>query len=138
MASPLPKTMRAWQYASVAGGLQKNLELRRDVPVPKLSTKKNASELLVETISVSLNPADYKIPEMPLGLLIRTIIPPPAVPCMVFFSFSFLISPFFSIILSIFLFLFVFSFFFPSLFVFSPISNIYHHISTKHHHHRHH
>ncbi|KAK0723405.1 hypothetical protein B0T26DRAFT_740343 [Lasiosphaeria miniovina] len=71
--------MRAWQYTSTAGGLEKNLFLKDDVPVPTLSPRRGASEVLIEVVSATLNPADYKVPEM--GALVRaTMIPTPATP----------------------------------------------------------
>jgi len=84
MAS-IPKTMRAWQYSSAQGGLEKNLQLLDDVPVPALSTNKNASEVLVETIAASINPADYKDAELPFILksLSPKKTPTPATPGMV-------------------------------------------------------
>ncbi|KAK5464800.1 hypothetical protein LTS15_001363 [Exophiala xenobiotica] len=70
-----PTTMKAWRYTSVVGGMEKNLKLETNVPLPPVGK----NEVLVEVLSVGLNPADYKIPEIPyLGaLLVRR----PAVPC---------------------------------------------------------
>lgn len=84
MAS-VPKTMRAWQYSSAQGGLEKNLQLGEDVPIPVLSTHRNVSEVLVETIAASINPADYKDPEVHtiLKLLAPRRTPAPATPGMV-------------------------------------------------------
>ncbi|KAK3380591.1 hypothetical protein B0T24DRAFT_647757 [Lasiosphaeria ovina] len=71
--------MRAWQYTSTAGGLEKNLFLKDDVPVPTLSTRRDASEVLIEVVSATLNPADYKMPE--IGALVRAaMIHTPATP----------------------------------------------------------
>ncbi|KAK3389931.1 hypothetical protein B0H63DRAFT_464539 [Podospora didyma] len=78
MASPASGTMKAWQYASVDGGLEKNLVLNDDVPLPKLSVRGRDTELLVEVISASINPSDYKLPE--LGLIFRAVVGSPATP----------------------------------------------------------
>lgn len=82
MAASIPTTMRAWQYSSTTGGLEKNLVLKTDVAVPSLSPVLGDSEILVEVISASINPADYKVPE--LGLLARAVIRTPATPGMDF------------------------------------------------------
>ncbi|KAK3352488.1 hypothetical protein B0T25DRAFT_590382 [Lasiosphaeria hispida] len=74
--------MRAWQYSTAAGGLEKNLTLHNDVPLPPLSTRPTDAEILVEVLSASLNPADYKVPE--LGLVARAMIRLPATPGMDF------------------------------------------------------
>lgn len=51
-----PKTMRAWLYSSVAGGLEKNLKLSEATVKPL--TK---GQVLVKVHSTSLNPVDYKV-----------------------------------------------------------------------------
>jgi NADPH:quinone reductase-like Zn-dependent oxidoreductase len=56
--------MRGWHYASTANGIEKNLVLRADLPTPTLPTSRNAAQVLIRTISASLNPADYKVPEI--------------------------------------------------------------------------
>ena len=73
-----PTTMKAWRYTSVVGGMEKNLKLETDVPLPPVGK----NEVLVEVLSAGLNPADYKIPEIPyLGAL---AVRRPAVPCVDF------------------------------------------------------
>ncbi|KAK1758868.1 hypothetical protein QBC47DRAFT_420001 [Echria macrotheca] len=72
--------MRAWQFTTTTGGLEKNLKLNDAVPLPKLNPSR--AELLVRVLSVSLNPADYKIPE--LGLVSRAVFPSPGIPCVDF------------------------------------------------------
>ncbi|KAK0620837.1 hypothetical protein B0T14DRAFT_538103 [Immersiella caudata] len=57
--------MRGWYCSTAAGGLEKNLTLRSDLPVPALPTSRNAAHVLIQSLSVSLNPADYKVPEIP-------------------------------------------------------------------------
>ncbi|KIW53186.1 hypothetical protein PV05_08778 [Exophiala xenobiotica] len=73
-----PTAMKAWRYTSVVGGMEKNLKLETDVPLPPVGK----NEVLVEVLSAGLNPADYKIPEIPyLGAL---AVRRPAVPCVDF------------------------------------------------------
>ncbi|KAF2123879.1 GroES-like protein [Dothidotthia symphoricarpi CBS 119687] len=66
-------TMKAWQYASVSGGLEKNLQIKTDVPQPTIGD----DEILVEVHSMALNPVDYKATEagLPLTLMGSTLIP---------------------------------------------------------------
>ncbi|KAF1817122.1 NAD(P)-binding protein [Eremomyces bilateralis CBS 781.70] len=68
--------MKAWQYSSAAGGLEKNLTLG-DFPTPKPESLKN-DQVLVKVLSVGLNPADYKVPEMAGAF--RNIVGKPTVP----------------------------------------------------------
>ena len=72
--------MKAWQYISCNGALEKNIKFVKDAATPTPSP--NKPEMLVEIISMSLNPADYKIPEM--GILAKAIISTPASPGMDF------------------------------------------------------
>jgi NADPH:quinone reductase-like Zn-dependent oxidoreductase len=75
----VPETMRAWQYTSTTGGLEKNLVLKGSVPIPALSSRPTGDgELLIKVLAASLNPADYKVPE--LGLVARAVIRTPATP----------------------------------------------------------
>ncbi len=78
----IPKTMKAWQYATAAGGLEKNLVLADAVPVPTVSSRLGDAELLIQVLSAGLNPADYKVPE--LGLVSRALIRLPGTPGMDF------------------------------------------------------
>ncbi|KAI0002841.1 NAD(P)-binding protein [Xylariaceae sp. FL0662B] len=72
--------MRAWLYTSTKGGLEKNIHLKPDAPRPTYLSK---DEILVRVRSTSVNPADYKLPE--LGVISRLfLISTPAVPCMDF------------------------------------------------------
>ncbi|ETS81569.1 hypothetical protein PFICI_06571 [Pestalotiopsis fici W106-1] len=68
-----PKTMRAWLYSSVAGGLEKNLKLSEATVKPVAK-----DQILVKVHSTSVNPVDYKIPE--LGMLARFMVAMPAAP----------------------------------------------------------
>ncbi|KAL2127576.1 hypothetical protein VTI74DRAFT_10464 [Chaetomium olivicolor] len=83
MAPPaIPKTMRAWQYSTTTGGLEKNLVLNDSAPVPTISSGLGDAELLIQVLAAGINPADYKIPE--LGLIVRAVIRTPATPGMDF------------------------------------------------------
>ncbi|KAK4183485.1 hypothetical protein QBC35DRAFT_443270 [Podospora australis] len=77
MATTLPKTMRAWRYHSFAAGprLEQNLKIEDSLPVPTLGR----NHALVKVLSVSLNPADYKAPELP-GPIRRIAYSLPATP----------------------------------------------------------
>ncbi|KAK6087078.1 zinc-dependent acohol dehydrogenase (reticulon-4-interacting protein 1) [Seiridium cupressi] len=70
-------TYRAWLYSSASGGLEYAIKLS-DAPLKPAGE----DQILVKVHSVCLNPVDHKLSE--LGLLSRTIIPTPAVPCMDF------------------------------------------------------
>ncbi|KAJ9200355.1 hypothetical protein DTO166G4_3356 [Paecilomyces variotii] len=74
----LPTQMKAWLYSSTAGGIEKNLSLSTSARVPPTVRQ---DQLLVQVISVSINPADIKVPEGPIT---RVIISKPASPCMDF------------------------------------------------------
>ena len=75
MTSPsLPKTMRAWQYTSTRGGLDKNLHLNTSAPLPKPKSDQH----LIRVIAAALNPIDYKPAE--LTLVKAVAIPNPATP----------------------------------------------------------
>jgi NADPH:quinone reductase-like Zn-dependent oxidoreductase len=69
----LPSTIRAWQYTSVAGGLEANLKLNT-IPLPK----PKSTQHLIRIIAVALNPVDYKPVEIPV--LDRIIAPRIATP----------------------------------------------------------
>ncbi|KUJ10892.1 putative zinc alcohol dehydrogenase [Mollisia scopiformis] len=74
--STSPNTMRAWLWTSTAGGLEKNLQLSESATRPGHQLGKR--EVLVQVISMSLNPADYRVPE--IGLLAKLIISTPSSP----------------------------------------------------------
>ncbi|KAK7414962.1 hypothetical protein QQX98_006287 [Neonectria punicea] len=69
-------TMKAWQYSTVQGKLEDAISLN-DVAMPSASSLAK-DQLLVQVISASLNPVDYKIPES--GLIGRLMISRPATP----------------------------------------------------------
>jgi NADPH:quinone reductase-like Zn-dependent oxidoreductase len=72
----LPSTMRAWLWTSAAGGLEKNLHLSQSAIRPGQQLQKD--QVVVQIISMSLNPADYKMPEM--GLFAKLVISTPSSP----------------------------------------------------------
>lgn len=76
-----PQKMRAWTYSSASGGLDKALQLQTDTP-PPAKTLLGKDSVLVHVSYMTLNPADYKLPE--LGLLSKFVIPVPASPGMDF------------------------------------------------------
>ncbi|KAG8528381.1 putative secondary metabolism biosynthetic enzyme [Bacidia gigantensis] len=59
--SPPPKTMRAWQYSSTSGGLEKNLKINPSAALPKLKPNQH----LVRISAMALNPVDYKPAQIP-------------------------------------------------------------------------
>jgi NADPH:quinone reductase-like Zn-dependent oxidoreductase len=63
MANPLPSTMRAVQWTSITGGIEKNLKVNTTAPVPTLPTKSTEPSTLVKVAYSSINPVDYKLPE---------------------------------------------------------------------------
>lgn len=66
MASELPRTMKAWQFTSNSPTIEKNLELNTSAPLPARSTSLPADQILVQVLVATLNPVDYKLPEVPL------------------------------------------------------------------------
>ncbi|KIW30984.1 uncharacterized protein PV07_02669 [Cladophialophora immunda] len=69
-----PAVMRAWQYSSTKGSLEKNLRLNTSAPVPQPSPNLH----LVQVLATALNPVDYKPAE--IRLLSHFAIPKPATP----------------------------------------------------------
>jgi alkaline phosphatase D len=66
-------TMKAWQYKSVTGGMEKNLHINESAPRPIPGD----DEILVQVHAMGLNPVDYKVTESPapLRFLGTTFIP---------------------------------------------------------------
>jgi alkaline phosphatase D len=60
----MAKTMKAWQYKSVSGGMEKNLHINENVPRPV----PGENEILVQVHTMALNPVDYKVTESPAPL----------------------------------------------------------------------
>ena len=65
MATSLPATMKAVQWSSSVGGIEKNMKVN-EVPLPKNATSLPKESTLVKVAYSTLNPVDYKMPEMPL------------------------------------------------------------------------
>lgn len=74
--------MKAWLYTSTTGNLEKNLSLTPSARTPATPSSLRPSHLLIQVISASINPADYKVPEMPI--VSRALISTPASPGMDF------------------------------------------------------
>lgn len=74
MIMELPTTMRAWQYGSISGGLEKSLKLNKTASIPKPKPQQH----LIKVQYVALNPVDYKPAES--ALFRRFVIPNPATP----------------------------------------------------------
>lgn len=66
MTSSIPNTMKAWQYSLTAGGLQRNLKLNTSAALPSNAISLPADKTLVQVITATLNPVDYKLAEIPL------------------------------------------------------------------------
>ena len=64
--STLPLTMRATQWRSIKGGIDKNLTLIADAKLPKNSSSLPKGKTLVSVAYASVNHLDYKVAEMPL------------------------------------------------------------------------
>lgn len=67
--SSLPQHMRAWRFTA-PGPLEKSFKLLEDIPTP--ATNLNSGEILIKVAWASINPADYKFPEM--GLFARAML----------------------------------------------------------------
>lgn len=65
-SSKLPPTMKAAAWHSTAGGIDKNLKPTTTHPLPKNAHSLPKDSTLVRVAYASLNPVDYKVPEMPL------------------------------------------------------------------------
>lgn len=77
----LPQTMKAWLYSATTGGLENNLAFNASATAP---TSLQPGQVLIKVISASLNPADYKVPEMGAGQISKIILSMPASPGMDF------------------------------------------------------
>ncbi|OQO14435.1 hypothetical protein B0A48_01312 [Cryoendolithus antarcticus] len=64
MVLTVPISMRAAQYSSTSPSLQSNLRLNHSVPLPPLSAALPPNSALVKISCASLNPVDYKLPEI--------------------------------------------------------------------------
>ncbi|EXK25700.1 hypothetical protein FOMG_17659 [Fusarium oxysporum f. sp. melonis 26406] len=75
--STLPLTMRAVQWCSIKGGIEKNLKPVMDAKLPKHAQSLPKGHTLVKVAYASLNHLDYKVAEMPLC---NIMFPKPATP----------------------------------------------------------
>ncbi|KAF2716519.1 NAD(P)-binding protein [Polychaeton citri CBS 116435] len=64
--SSLPTSMRAAQWTSNTGGLERNLRVNSEAKLPKDANALPKDSILVRVAYSSLNPVDYKLPELPL------------------------------------------------------------------------
>jgi NADPH:quinone reductase-like Zn-dependent oxidoreductase len=62
MPGPTRPVIKAWQYSSTTGGLEKNLRLNPSVAIPN----PKPDQYLVQVVAAALNPIDYKPAELPL------------------------------------------------------------------------
>ena len=69
-----PSTIKAWQYSSTKGGLEKTLSINASSPLPKPKPNQH----LVQVLAMALNPVDYKPAEVPI--IRRLLVPNPATP----------------------------------------------------------
>ncbi|KAJ5129441.1 Polyketide synthase enoylreductase [Penicillium bovifimosum] len=65
----IPSKMEAWLYSSTTNGLEKNLNFHASARAPPAV---HGNNVLVQVLSASLNPADFKVPEM--GLVARKLV----------------------------------------------------------------
>jgi len=78
MTSSIPKTMKAWQFSQTVGGLERNLTLNSSAALPSNAASLAADQTLVKVIAATINPVDYKFPEIPL--VGRLVVGKPASP----------------------------------------------------------
>ncbi|EAW06613.1 NAD(P)-dependent alcohol dehydrogenase [Aspergillus clavatus NRRL 1] len=88
MTESLPSTMKAWLYSNASGGLEKHLTFNPEARTPGTLRQ---NHVLIQVISASINPADYKVPE--LGLASKVVITTPATPGMDFCGRVVIIGP---------------------------------------------
>ncbi|KNG50814.1 hypothetical protein TW65_01792 [Stemphylium lycopersici] len=69
----MTSTMKAWQYNSTAGGIEKNLQINDAAPQPAIHDE----QILVQVHAMAVNPVDHKVTEgpMPLRLVGSNITP---------------------------------------------------------------
>ncbi|KAK5048329.1 hypothetical protein LTR84_005999 [Exophiala bonariae] len=66
-AAGIPTTMRAWQFSTTRGGIEKNLRLNESAPVPAHDAHAlGHDKVLVKIIAAGINPVDYKLAELPI------------------------------------------------------------------------
>lgn len=82
MAATIPSTMRASQWTTIKGTIEKSLELNNNAALPKTANSLGKDQTLVKVHYAALNPVDYKLPEAPI--VGQMAISKPASPCMDF------------------------------------------------------
>jgi alkaline phosphatase D len=60
----MASTMKAWQYNSTQGGIEKNLHINDSAPQPVL----HDAQILVQVHAMAINPVDHKVTEGPMPL----------------------------------------------------------------------
>lgn len=78
----LPTSMRASQWTNNANGIENDLKINEEAPLPKNAHNLSAGETLVKVSYSSLNPFDYKVAEMPI--VGKYILSKPSIPCLDF------------------------------------------------------
>lgn len=76
--STIPSIMKAWLWTTTSGGLEKNLTNSDTAHRPGQTLRPN--QVLIKVMSTSINPADYKVPEM--GFIYKCVVSTPASPGM--------------------------------------------------------
>lgn len=82
MASSLPISMKACRWTSNTGGLEHNLKLDEDVPLPTFATALPPNHALIKVTYTSLNPIDFKVAELPV--IGNYVLSKPSIPCLDF------------------------------------------------------
>ena len=78
-AQNLPATMRASQWTTTHGGIEKNLKMNPTAPLPKNANNLPADHTLVKVLYTTPNPVDYKLADT-----LPFIFSKPATPCLDF------------------------------------------------------
>lgn len=66
MASSLPGTMKAAAWDNNVGGIHKHIKVTNSWPLPKNAKNLPSGTTLVKVSHATLNPVDYKVPELPV------------------------------------------------------------------------
>ncbi|KJX93029.1 zinc alcohol dehydrogenase like protein [Zymoseptoria brevis] len=66
MASSLPSHMKASQWTTTSGGIEKTLKYTTSAKLPKNANSLPAKSTLVKVSHASINPVDYKLAELPI------------------------------------------------------------------------
>ena len=60
----MASTMKAWQYNSTKGGIEKNLQINDAAPQPTLHDE----QILIQVHAMAIDPVDHKVTEGPMPL----------------------------------------------------------------------